>query len=99
MSRTLILFLALLLAPAAWSKQVVLRIPDYPADADAGPGASANREAIRLFEAKYPNIKIDRLQGISQLGNFTEAPELMAIAGGTAPDVLAVTVRKIQNYI
>jgi multiple sugar transport system permease protein len=88
-----------LLTQAAQAKQVVLRVPDYPGDADAGAWASAQREGIRLFEAMYPDIKVDRLQGISNLGNITEGPELMALAGGTAPDVLNVYVHKVQNYI
>jgi multiple sugar transport system permease protein len=83
----------------AFSKQVVLRVPDYPADTASDPWASADREGIRIFESMYPDIKIDRLQGISSLGAISDAPELMALAGGTAPDVLQVFVHKVQNYI
>ncbi|MES2201756.1 MAG: extracellular solute-binding protein, partial [candidate division FCPU426 bacterium] len=78
---------------------VVLRIPGFPNENKADLKADAEREGIRIFEARYPHIKINRFQGIKSIGNLTEASELMALAGGTAPDVLDVFVHKVQNYI
>ena len=84
---------------SALHANVVLRIPDYPLDSHSDPQSEADREAIRLFEERYPTVKIERFMGIQSIGSLSEAPELMALAGGTAPDVLDVFVHKVQNYI
>jgi multiple sugar transport system permease protein len=100
-SRTL-LFLAALLGlalPSLAPAKVILHIPDYPVATDTRSEADAAREGILLFEEKNPDIQIDRAQTIGRIGNLFEAPELMAIAGGTAPDVMSLWVHKVQNYI
>lgn len=63
--------------------------------------ARANHEIIKAFERDNPDVRVRGFEGL-RLDENTSAGEssmLLAIAGGTAPDVIVGTFRLARNYI
>jgi ABC-type sugar transport system permease subunit/ABC-type glycerol-3-phosphate transport system substrate-binding protein len=72
------------------------KIPDKSA---ADPLGRANRAIVDAFEAQHPNIQLENSDGLQIGGPAAESNLLMSFAGGTAPDVVYVNFRSMQNYI
>jgi multiple sugar transport system permease protein len=72
------------------------RIPDKNA---ADPRGRADRAIVDEFEREHPNILLENSDGLQIAGPAAESNLLMAFAGGTAPDVVYVNFRSMQNYI
>jgi ABC-type glycerol-3-phosphate transport system substrate-binding protein len=51
------------------------------------------------FQELHPNIKVVSANGLQVQGPASESGLLMAMAGGTAPDVFYVYFRKLDSYI
>lgn len=71
-------------------------IPDKNA---ADPRSRADRAVIDAFERKYPNIRLVNANGLQISGPASESNLLMSFAGGTAPDVVYVNFRSMENFI
>lgn len=92
-----------LLAAAPDSKPVTLRlwggtwgIP--PKDA-TDPWRRSQRAVFERFQELHPNIRIVSASGLEIQGPASESGLLMAMAGGTAPDVFYVNFRQLHTYI
>lgn len=74
---------------AAWG------IPDPEApDADI-----ANTAVVRTFQKQHPEIHLEITSGLKMQGAGGESGLLMALAGGTGPDVIYVNMRQMNTYI
>ncbi len=82
-----ILLASLLGAVQVGSAQVTITYFNWFAD---GTSADVEQRIIDLFEAKHPNIKVEKL-GQSGAASVWEKASVMA-AGGTPPDVVAVSL-------
>lgn len=69
-----------------------------PKDA-TDPWRRANRAVFERFQELHPNIHIVSSSGLQVQGSAAESGFLMAMAGGTAPDVFYVNFRKLHNFI
>jgi ABC-type sugar transport system permease subunit/ABC-type glycerol-3-phosphate transport system substrate-binding protein len=69
-----------------------------PKDA-TDPWRRAQRAVFERFSELHPNIKIVSANGLQVQGPASESGLLMAMAGGTAPDVFYVNFRKLDSYI
>jgi multiple sugar transport system permease protein len=72
------------------------KIPDKNA---ADPRGRADRAIVDAFEREHPNIILENSDGLQIAGPAAESNLLMAFAGGTAPDVVYVNFRSMDNYI
>lgn len=70
-----------------------------PAKDATDPWRRANRAVFERFQELHPNIKIVSSSGLQVQGVARESGFLMAMAGGTAPDVFYVNFRKLHNFI
>ncbi len=86
--------------PAGAQEKILLRIQDYGAIDATTPDAKARLALRTEFRRANPNIE---LKGTNQLNvpgvGAMDAGPLMAIAGGTAPDVMYVNFRQSETYI
>ncbi len=71
-------------------------IPDRNA---TSPWERARRAVFDAFSKKHPHIKLVRASGLRIQGPAAESGILLAYAGGTAPDVVYVNFRQLQNYV
>ena len=71
-------------------------IPDKNA---ADPKSRADRAVIEAFERIHPDITLVNANGLQIQGPAAESNLMMAFAGGTAPDVVYVNFRSMENYI
>jgi len=84
---------------------VVLKIEQSrPIDAAADPRSIANRAVMNAFRQYYQKkhrrpIRIISHQQLKIEGAYLDSPTLLAIAGGTAPDVLGCFFRRSDTYI
>jgi len=69
-----------------------------PKDA-TDPWSRANRAVFERFQELHPNIRIISASGLQVQGPASESGLLMAMAGGTAPDVFYVNFRKLHSYV
>ncbi|HEX5323598.1 MAG TPA: sugar ABC transporter substrate-binding protein, partial [Capsulimonadaceae bacterium] len=71
-------------------------IPDKNA---ADPRSQADRAVIDAFEREHPNIHLANANGLQISGPAAESNILLQFAGGTAPDVVYVNFRSMENFI
>jgi len=69
-----------------------------PPDA-VDPWERSRRAVFERFLELHPNIKLENASGLDIQGPAGESGLLMAMAGGTAPDVFYVNFRKLHLYI
>ncbi|MHB0997881.1 MAG: extracellular solute-binding protein [Armatimonadota bacterium] len=69
-----------------------------PKDA-TDPWRRSQRAVFERFQELHPNIKIVSASGLEIQGPASESGLLMAMAGGTAPDVFYVNFRQLHTYI
>ena len=70
-----------------------------PLKDDPTPSARARRAAFEEFRRRHPEIEIVSSTGLQIQGPAAESNFLLAMAGGTAPDVFYVNFRKLHTYI
>lgn len=70
-----------------------------PAKDSTDPWRRAQRAVYEAFQKAHPEIKIVSASGLQVQGPAAESGLLMAMAGGTAPDLFYVNFRKLHNYI
>jgi multiple sugar transport system permease protein len=69
------------------------------ADTGVGIPAAERRAVFDVFSKQHPHIKLVRASGLRIQGPAAESGILLAYAGGTAPDVVYVNFRQLQNYV
>lgn len=88
-------------APAEKGK-VVLRLWGgnwgVPLKDDTTPSGRARRAVFEAFKKAHPEIEIVSSNGLTIQGSAAESSFLLAMAGGTAPDVIYVNFRKLYQY-
>jgi ABC-type sugar transport system permease subunit/ABC-type glycerol-3-phosphate transport system substrate-binding protein len=70
-----------------------------PRKDETTPIARANRAVFEEFQKLHPEIEIVNSSGLQIQGSASESGFLLAMAGGTAPDVFYVNFRKLHTYI
>ena len=70
-----------------------------PTKDSTDPWRRAHRAVFERFQDLHPNITIISSSGLQVQGAAAESGFLMAMAGGTAPDVFYVNFRKLHNFI
>ena len=81
---------------------VVIRATDFVPSPDAAftIGGKVDLAVYRAFRAKHPDIEPEAVpMGLKFEGAAGEAPLLMSIAGGTAPEVIQVNTRQSGSYV
>ncbi len=78
---------------------VTLKLFEIPDSKNASPFVQADLAVIRAFQEKYPYIRLKPFSGITIQGMGMDSGALMAIAGGTSPDVIYVNFRQSETYI
>jgi ABC-type sugar transport system permease subunit/ABC-type glycerol-3-phosphate transport system substrate-binding protein len=70
-----------------------------PRKDDPSPWARSTRAVFEEFKKQHPEIEIVSSSGLQIQGPASESSFLLAMAGGTAPDVFYVNFRKLHTYI
>lgn len=70
-----------------------------PRKDDPSPMMRATRAVFEAFQKEHPEIEIVSSSGLQIQGSAAESSFLLAMAGGTAPDVFYVNFRKLHTYI
>lgn len=70
-----------------------------PAKDETAPWMRATRAVFEEFQKEHPEIEIISSTGLNIQGPASESSFLLAMAGGTAPDVFYVNFRKLHTYI
>jgi len=78
---------------------IVLRIRNFPDRRAIDVHSKAQLALIDEFSRRHPNIKLVRATGLQVYGEISESSDYMAIAGGTAPDVFELFLRKVPNFL
>ncbi len=78
---------------------LTLRLFRMPDPKNPCPFVQAELAVIRAFQEKYPHIELQPFAGITIEGMAMDAAPLLAIAGGTSPDILYVNFRMSHTYI
>lgn len=90
-------------AAQAGKRKVILRLwgdnGTVPRKDDPSPWARSTRAVFEQFEKEHPEIEIVSSNGLQIQGPASESSFLLAMAGGTAPDVFYVNFRKLHTYI
>lgn len=88
--------------PAANNK-VVLRlwggVAGIPRKDDPTPFGRSTRAVFEAFKQEHPEIELVQASGLTIQGPAAESSFLLAMAGGTAPDVLYVNFRKLHTFL
>lgn len=81
-------------------EKVKLRLKDIPEKRAISISEKAELAVYEEFLRKNPDIEIIKVTGITLPGDLQQGPgDLMAMAGGVAPDVLELYLRKTQSYL
>ncbi|MBN1807997.1 MAG: extracellular solute-binding protein [Planctomycetes bacterium] len=81
-------------------KQVVyINMWDVPRPGSPSVTQRTRRVVMERFLEKYPWIRIRKTRGIQVEGQARESSFLMAMAGGTAPDIFFHNFRSVRSYI
>ncbi|HIJ65779.1 MAG TPA: extracellular solute-binding protein [Candidatus Hydrogenedentes bacterium] len=88
-------------SPDAPADKLVVKVWEIPRQGEWDVSRRAQRAVIDAFSAKPENrnVELTRFSGLQMRGQGQEVGPLMAIAGGTAPDILYVNFRKSDSYI
>jgi len=101
-NRVFVLLLVAMGAITAPAREVSIRTTDFAPGPDSAFSISGKAElaVYRAFRAEYPDIYPEANALALQFeGAAGEAPLLMSIAGGTAPNVIHVNTRQSGSYI
>ena len=83
-----------------WSgDKIPLRVMDLPDPRSLAPDNRVQMALIREFKRLHPEIELSAFSGISIQNVGAESRLMLAIAGGSAPDVLNLNFRMSDTYI
>ena len=80
------------------AEPVTLHLWNIPPRGTSHPAIMARRKVFDLFCRRHPEIRVKALVPLEIEGPAAEGNELMAVAGGVAPDVLYLQGRKVGDY-
>lgn len=81
-------------------KRIPLRLMWLPDPKATEPRAKADLAVFQAFRKKYPHIEVSSFSGITIPGIEDESKIMLAVAGGTAPDVFSyINFRMSGTYI
>lgn len=92
-------------APAqAQSGPIIVRVggeadKSLPDKNQVTPQQRAERAVVDAFEREHPGVQLVNANGLQIKGPAADSNLLMSFAGGTAPDVVYVNFRSMDNYI
>lgn len=93
----LALYCALLTTSAA--EPIPVRIFNLPKKRGGSPKEIAEYRVLERFLQTHPHIRVESSTPIQIAGGAMDAAPLMAIAGGTSPDIIYVNFRQSDTYI
>lgn len=94
-----ILFGSVCLKAEPAQEPVTLKLFQMPDPKNTTAFNQADLAVVRAFQKKYPYINLKRFSGIQIQGMGMDSGPLLAIAGGTSPDVIYVNFRQSDTYI
>lgn len=87
----------------AGKDKVVLRLwggsTGIPRKDDPTPFGRSTRAVFEAFKKEHPEIELITASGLTIQGPASESSFLLAMAGGTAPDVFYVNFRKLHTFL
>lgn len=83
----------------AEAEPVELRLWNVPDRRAVNVVAKADLAVYDEFFRRHPDIRLSKTTGITLVGEMADSTKLMALAGGTAPDVMQLYFREVQTYI
>lgn len=86
-------------ADADDAQTVTLNFWNYPSRRARGIGDQSRLAQYDFFFDNHPEIRVSRITALMAPPGQREASDMMAMAGGTAPDILDVFLRRAQSYI
>jgi ABC-type sugar transport system permease subunit/ABC-type glycerol-3-phosphate transport system substrate-binding protein len=81
------------------NEPVTVRVFSLPSASHAAPGDLAAYEVLKKFHELHPSIRLQSATSLKVEGVGMDAAPLMAIAGGTSPDIVYVNFRQSDTYI
>ncbi len=101
MRRLAPLFAALVLSAASSraGEPVTVRVFSLPRAQANNPEEVAEHRIHQVFLERHPHIRLESATALRIEGDTMDAAPLMAIAGGTSPDVIYVNFRQSDTYI
>jgi len=90
---------ALAARDSADREKVVLRLWGVPRKDDTTPFGRSTRAVFEAFKREHPEVEIISSNGLTIQGPASESNFLLAMAGGTAPDVIYVNFRKLHTFM
>lgn len=70
-----------------------------PRKDDPSPFGRSSRAVFEAFKKEHPEIELVTASGLTIQGQAAESNFLLAMAGGTAPDVFYVNFRKLYTFL
>ena len=100
----LLAFSASFAAAQAQSGPIIVRVggeadKSLPDKNQVTPQQRAERAVVDAFEREHPGVQLVNANGLQIKGPAADSNLLMSFAGGTAPDVVYVNFRSMDNYI
>ena len=93
----LALVCAVLLQPSEAHGKTRLRLWNYWPPDVRDPGLAIHREVFLRFVEQHPELEIIAARSLTFLGGSAETGRFMAMASGTAPDVIAELSMHLQE--
>jgi multiple sugar transport system permease protein len=88
------------LAETSVQDQVVVSVFSLPSKRGSSPDQVADYRVLERFQELHPHIKLVSSTPLRIIGQSAQdATALMAIAGGTSPDIIYVNFRQSDTYI
>jgi len=78
---------------------IYINMWDVPKPGSPSPSERTRRVVMERFLEKFPWIRIRQTRGIQIEGQAQESSFLMAMAGGTAPDIFFHNFRSVRSFI
>jgi ABC-type sugar transport system permease subunit/ABC-type glycerol-3-phosphate transport system substrate-binding protein len=85
--------------PIEAKEQTIVTVFSLPNPSNTSPGNLAAYEVVRRFQELHPHIRLQSATTLQIEGVGMDAAPLMAIAGGTSPDIIYVNFRQSDTYI
>lgn len=89
--------------PSGGDEKVVLRLwggpTGVPRKDDPSPFGRSTRAVFEAFKKEHPEIELITGSGLVIQGPASESSFLLAMAGGSAPDVFYVNCRKLHTFL
>ena len=87
------------LADPASTNKIIVRLSGMPSKRANAPREIASYRIHERFQQLYPEIQFEGTTPLVIQGDTQDVAPLMAIAGGTSPDIITVNFRQSDTYI